>query len=121
MCLLGLEARSDDPYTLHDATVSQHHCRFEPGGGRLWVRDLGSTNGTHVQGVRMQRAELTTGMRVRIGRTDLHVLAVSSDEGAPPARRVPLPISRRNRDGCRSRTPRDHVSASVRPARVIPT
>jgi transcriptional regulator with AAA-type ATPase domain len=65
----------DNDWVVSDPTVSQQHCRFEPSRGRLWVRDLGSTNGTFVQGVRMQRAELAPGMRVRIGRTDLHVLA----------------------------------------------
>jgi transcriptional regulator with AAA-type ATPase domain len=67
-------AREND-WVLADPTVSQRHCRFEPSQGRLWVRDLGSTNGTFVQGIRTQRAELSPGMCVRVGRTDIQVLA----------------------------------------------
>ena len=43
------------------------------------------------------------------------------DARPPAARRVPVPISRRNRDGCRSRVPRDHDIDRARPARVMPT
>ena len=60
---------------LTDATISKRHCRFEPVAGRLFVRDLGSTNGTSVQGVNVLRAELSPGSRARIGRTDIYVLA----------------------------------------------
>jgi transcriptional regulator with AAA-type ATPase domain len=70
----------DCDFVLSDPTVSQLHCRFEPAQGKLFVRDLGSTNGTQVQGVRVARAELSPGMRVRVGRSDFFVSAAS-----PPA------------------------------------
>jgi pSer/pThr/pTyr-binding forkhead associated (FHA) protein len=62
---------------LVDPTVSKRHCRFEPADGRLYVRDLGSTNGTSVQGVNVLRAELRPGSCARIGRTDIYVLGHS--------------------------------------------
>jgi pSer/pThr/pTyr-binding forkhead associated (FHA) protein len=60
---------------LHDPTVSAEHCRLEPTGSALFVRDLGSRNGTFVQGVRIDRARLNAGVRLRVGRTDLSLVA----------------------------------------------
>jgi pSer/pThr/pTyr-binding forkhead associated (FHA) protein len=52
--------------------VSRVHCRLTalPGGG-LEVRDLESTNGTYVNGRRVEVAHLTTGDRLRVGRVEL--------------------------------------------------
>jgi transcriptional regulator with AAA-type ATPase domain len=75
---LRVGSGSENDLVLHDPTVSSRHCRFEPGAGQLCVRDLGSTNGTYVQGLRVTRVELPTGARVRVGRTDLHIYARTS-------------------------------------------
>jgi len=69
---------------LYDRTVSAHHCRFEPSGDALMLRDLGSTNGTHVHGMRVQRIELATGTRIRIGRTDLCVMTAERTRSPRP-------------------------------------
>ena len=69
---------------LHDPTVSGEHCRFEPEGRMLCVRDLDSTNGTYVAGLRVTRAQLSAGARVRVGRTDLRVLAAVTDRQEQP-------------------------------------
>jgi pSer/pThr/pTyr-binding forkhead associated (FHA) protein len=34
----------------HDATVSRQHCLIELEGGSAWVQDLGSRNGTYLNG-----------------------------------------------------------------------
>ena len=48
--------------------VSRRHCRLEiDGRGTVWVRDLGSLNGTWVNGRRVERARLGAGDRLRIG------------------------------------------------------
>lgn len=44
-----------DVYIDHKS-VSKHHCALLRRGNRLWVRDLGSTNGSHVNGKRVRRA-----------------------------------------------------------------
>lgn len=72
---LRVGSAADNDLVLNDRTVSAHHCRFEPTGDALVLRDLGSTNGTHVHGLRVRRVEVSTGTRVRIGRTDLCVMA----------------------------------------------
>lgn len=51
-----------------DATlVSRLHCRISAGVGELQVEDLDSTNGTYVNGARVERAALRTGDRLGVG------------------------------------------------------
>ncbi len=64
---------------LHDSAVSRYHCRFEPFDGGVMVRDLGSRNGTWVSGHRVERAELRAGVTLRLGRTDVELVAASSN------------------------------------------
>ena len=78
---VGTAAHND--LVLSDPTVSAEHCRFELCAGKLTVRDLDSTNGTYVQGVRIGRARVAAGVHVRVGRTDLHVVSRATDESGP--------------------------------------
>ncbi|MCA9605409.1 MAG: sigma 54-interacting transcriptional regulator, partial [Myxococcales bacterium] len=57
-----------------DRAVSALHCRFEPSRDGLRVRDLGSRNGTFVDGVAVHLARVGEGSSLRIGRTDLRVV-----------------------------------------------
>lgn len=52
-----------------DATASRRHARVEPVGSGWQVLDLGSTNGTLVNGVRTAQASLNVGDVVQIGAT----------------------------------------------------
>ncbi len=55
-----------------DEFASARHVRFEPRRDGVWVRDLGSTNGTYVNGIRIEDARrLVPGDVVRVGETDL--------------------------------------------------
>ena len=55
-----------------DEYASSHHARFEPRRDGVYVEDVGSTNGTFVNGIRLTRERrLTPGDTVRIGETDL--------------------------------------------------
>ena len=58
---------------LDDVTVSRHHCMFLVDEGGLEVHDLGSTNGTYVNGTRCDQADLKAGDHVIIGRFHLIV------------------------------------------------
>jgi pSer/pThr/pTyr-binding forkhead associated (FHA) protein len=62
-----------DGIFLDDVTVSRHHAEFVVEGDSLVVRDLGSTNGTYVNGERLDGAELESGDEVIIGRFHLVV------------------------------------------------
>lgn len=52
---------------LADDAVSRKHARFYPSRGRIWVRDLGSRNGTIVNGEAVERHCLREGDRIAIG------------------------------------------------------
>jgi pSer/pThr/pTyr-binding forkhead associated (FHA) protein len=61
------DVRLDD-----DEFASSHHARIEPRRDGVWVEDIGSTNGTYVNGTRLGRPQkLAPGDIVRIGETDL--------------------------------------------------
>jgi ABC transport system ATP-binding/permease protein len=54
------------------ALVSRVHCRVTAlTGGELEVKDLESTNGTYVNGERIETARLTPGDRLQVGRVEL--------------------------------------------------
>jgi transcriptional regulator with AAA-type ATPase domain len=76
--LVQIGRAADSDLVLHDLAVSERHARLEPAQGAVVVRDLGSRNGTFVDGVAVQTASLRHGSRLRIGRTDLRVVASSS-------------------------------------------
>jgi len=55
-----------------DDYASANHARVEPRRDGVWIEDVGSTNGTFVNGVRLSRArKLASGDLVRVGGTDL--------------------------------------------------
>ncbi len=64
----------DNDLVLLDRTVSAHHCRLEPCADGIAVRDLGSRNGTWIDGLRVERARLGVGGQLRVGRTDVALL-----------------------------------------------
>ena len=57
------------------ALISRVHCRLTAlAGGDLEVRDLESTNGTFVNGERIETARLASGDRLQVGRVELVAL-----------------------------------------------
>ena len=55
-----------------DEYSSTRHARLEPRRDGVWIEDIGSTNGTFVNGIRLTRERrLVPGDVVRIGETDL--------------------------------------------------
>lgn len=67
---------------LDDHEVSRRHAEIRRVGKTFIVGDLKSSNGTFLNDSRVERAELTGGDRIRIGRT---VLAYSGDGEEPAA------------------------------------
>ena len=67
-----------DQIGLDDEQVSSRHARILRENGRVWIEDLGSSNGTWINGKRiLGRTEVEANSIVRIGRTTL------SFEGIP--------------------------------------
>ncbi len=60
---------------LGDVTVSREHARFVVDGEGLSVEDLGSTNGTYVNGERFDSRRLQPGDEVIVGKFHLVVIA----------------------------------------------
>jgi hypothetical protein len=56
---------------IDDETVSGLHCLLERHGERVLVHDCQSKNGTRVNGVALQEAELTPGSLLTLGRVNL--------------------------------------------------
>ena len=55
-----------------DEYASSSHARVEPRRDGVWLEDIGSTNGTYLNGIRLTRAKrLSSGDIVRIGETEL--------------------------------------------------
>jgi hypothetical protein len=55
-----------------DEYASTRHARIEPRRDGIWVEDIGSTNGTFVNGIRLTRERrLAPGDVLRVGETDL--------------------------------------------------
>jgi diguanylate cyclase (GGDEF)-like protein len=66
---IGRSARCDLP--IDQESVSRHHARITFDGKDYWIQDLGSTNGTFVGDVAVQKQKLCDGEQVRIGRSIL--------------------------------------------------
>ena len=63
----------DNHLVLADRYVSGRHARITALGGEVTIEDLGSTNGTTVGAVRVQRATLVPGSEVVLGTTRLRL------------------------------------------------
>ena len=63
---LGLGREPDNHFVLADPEVSRYHARLVPSGDGWAIEDLGSSNGTRVNGRRVSRALLRDGDRIRL-------------------------------------------------------
>ncbi len=55
------------------ALVSRLHCRLTATEGHVEVEDLDSTNGTFVNDKKVDRANLASGDRLRVGRLEMTI------------------------------------------------
>ena len=76
---------SDLDMVLVEEMVSRRHAQIEMRNGVITIQDMGSTNGTFVNGEKIQSAMLREGDRVLIGTSILKVVAVSAE--APSSKR----------------------------------
>jgi len=74
---------SDLDMVLVEEMVSRRHARISVEGGKILIEDLGSTNGTFVNGEKIERSSLREGDRVLVGTSILKVVSVP----AAPRRR----------------------------------
>ena len=69
--LFTLGSGSHNDLVLDDSTISKRHSEISVDGDGYLIRDLESTNGTLVQGVRVSSAYLTPGAEIHLGKTRL--------------------------------------------------
>jgi len=75
---LRLGRSPDNDVILRDPATSGHHARLERRGDQFWLVDLGSTNGTLVNGEPIQEKELNHGDRVTIGQNAVQFSVIGS-------------------------------------------
>jgi predicted component of type VI protein secretion system len=102
---LTIGRHAENRLVLQDDMASRFHCVIERTTGGYFLRDLGASNGTLVNGRRVKSALLTPGDVVTIGRTSLVLImpdkpgllgnnndpeqAAAALKGGPPIKRVP--------------------------------
>jgi hypothetical protein len=59
--------KPENNLVLNDGSVSGYHCELDLVSGELYVRDLGSTNGTYINDEQIQDGILQSGQTLRIG------------------------------------------------------
>ncbi|HEX4621771.1 MAG TPA: sigma 54-interacting transcriptional regulator, partial [Myxococcaceae bacterium] len=74
---------ADCELCLSDETVSRYHLELYSRGDGVRVRDLASTNGTKIAGIRVQDAIVEPPTRVLLGRTELSLTVEEEDLGQP--------------------------------------
>lgn len=70
--------------------VSRHHAKISTSEDEIFIEDLGSTNGTFVNGEKITRSKLKDGDRILIGTSIIKLVYEESDASVPPA--IPKPI-----------------------------
>src|SRR5689334_24508381 len=80
--LLTIGRALDNDIRLNSTQVSRYHCRIERGPEGVWLTDLGSANGTQVNGVRVDRRRLAPGDRLQVGGVRIVLEQLEPEAGA---------------------------------------
>jgi predicted Zn finger-like uncharacterized protein len=81
--VLGRGTESD--IQLQDSEVSRKHAMLEIRGDEAMVVDMGSTNGTYVDGVRVQKASIFSNQEFSLGTTTLMFIVTDMHNGSMEA------------------------------------
>ena len=101
---------SDLDMVLVEDMVSRKHARITMQQDQIWIEDLGSTNGSFVNGEKIKRARLKEGDRVLIGTSILKVIA---GEGAQRADSTDAKANLENVAAARRTTQARTMSGSI--------
>jgi pSer/pThr/pTyr-binding forkhead associated (FHA) protein len=85
---LTIGRKSDNDEVIDNPAVSGHHARIVQEKGDFFIEDLGSTNGTFVNDVKIQKHKLTNADRIGIGK---HLLVYQEEVAAAPPPPPPPP------------------------------
>ncbi|MBI4165448.1 MAG: FHA domain-containing protein [Acidobacteria bacterium] len=118
---IGRDPSND--FAIDHPVVSKNHAEIVKQGGKYFVVDLGSTNGTFVNGIKIKRHELQELDRIVIGPSELHFSGASFSH-APDAHVVRLDIQNLNfqvtdRTSGKPKLLLDDISLVVKPRELI--
>jgi len=69
--------RADDAdISINDIRISRHHLKIDIDEGRVQVEDLGSTNGTFINGTKVKRGKLEDGDKIQISSSTIFEFAL---------------------------------------------
>lgn len=80
---LTVGATDKNDVVLQDSYVSSRHLKLSFRDGQVKVFDLGSTNGSYVNGVKVKEAELEEGQSVKLGQSELRLVGKETLEASP--------------------------------------
>ncbi len=98
---VGIGRDSSNQIQLHDSEVSRQHAEVRLHAGRHSVTDLESSNGTYVNGKRVQAQELSSGDHLQVGRTVMLFTGVTDESGGDAASTVDITSIRAGDDRSR--------------------
>jgi pSer/pThr/pTyr-binding forkhead associated (FHA) protein len=110
--VLTIGRAPDNIFPIDDASVSSYHAQISKSGGIYLLKDLGSTNGTEVNGAELQRETdytLTPGDRIRFGHVDS---IFDPDNAASEAQELPVTETRSIAPASKSIKPSNFMNAS---------
>ena len=80
----------DNAFQIPEASVSSHHCEVQLRGADLFVRDLGSTNGTFINGEKITEGVVKPGQILRLGMVDMRLETGDAQSAANAANQKKL-------------------------------
>ncbi|HZL14404.1 MAG TPA: FHA domain-containing protein [Verrucomicrobiae bacterium] len=75
----------DNTFQITDPSVSSHHCEIQLRGGDIVIRDLNSTNGSFINGNKIEESVLKPGQVLRLGQVELKLEAEGTPAGMATA------------------------------------
>jgi DNA-binding NtrC family response regulator len=82
---VAMGSHGSNDIVLEDPTVSRRHARIERSPDGYVIRDLDSTNGTYLNGVRIREAFLEHGAIIALGNARLQFVPLDEEFETPPA------------------------------------
>jgi len=79
----------DNAFQIADPSVSSHHCEILLRNGEIVIHDLGSTNGSYINGAQITESVLQTGQTLRLGQVELKLEAEGATATASAAAPAP--------------------------------
>jgi pSer/pThr/pTyr-binding forkhead associated (FHA) protein len=78
----------DNTLQIAEASVSSHHAEIQLRGNDLFVRDLGSTNGTFINGEKINEGTVKAGQILRLGMVDMRLETAEAQASAVDKRKL---------------------------------